>query len=50
MYGIVDDILIAGLNDMGRDHDATLDKVLRICRHANLELNRRKCTIQCTSI
>ena len=31
-----DDVLIAVLDELGRDHDAALDKVLRICRQANL--------------
>ena len=32
VFGIAVDILNAGFYDLGRDHDATLDKVLRICR------------------
>ena len=40
VFVIADDILIAGLDDQGKDHDATLDKVLRICMKANLNLNR----------
>ena len=36
-------ILIEGFNVMGRDNDATLNKVLRICRQANLKLNKDKC-------
>ena len=35
-----DDILIAGFDELGGDHDATLDKVLRKCKQANLKLNR----------
>ena len=27
IFGIADDILIAGFGDLVRDHDATLDKV-----------------------
>ena len=42
VFGISDDILIAGFNDMGRDYDATLNKVLRICRQASLQLNKDK--------
>ena len=30
--GIVEHISIAGANDMGRDHNATLDKVLMVSR------------------
>ena len=50
MFGIADDILIVKFSDMGRDHDATLNKVLRICRQANLKLNKDKCLSWCTSI
>ena len=40
VFGIADDILIAGFNADGRDHDVRLEQVLRRCRHANLELNK----------
>ena len=50
VFGIADDILIAGFDDMGRDHDATLISVLRICRQVNLKLNKDKCLFQCTCI
>ena len=46
MFGIAYDILISGFYDMGRDHDTTINKVLRICRQANLKLNKHKCLIQ----
>ena len=36
VFDIANNILIAGLDDLGRDHDTTLDNVLRICRKANL--------------
>ena len=42
VFGIADDILIAGFHDLGRDHDATIDKVLRICRKVNLKPNKDK--------
>ena len=29
VFGILDDILIVGLNEMGRDHDATLNKAMK---------------------
>ena len=32
MFAIADDIVITGFDKMGRGHNATLDKVLRICR------------------
>ena len=40
VFGI-DEILITGLNDLGTDHDATVDKVLRIYRDANLVFNKK---------
>ena len=49
-FAIVDDILVLGFNGMGRDHDDTLDKVLRICRQAKLKLNKDKCLFWCKSI
>ena len=50
VFGIEDFILIAGFNNMKRNHDAILDKVLRIQRQANLKLNKEKCLFWCTSI
>ena len=50
MFGIADDICIAGIDDMGRGHNATPDKVLRICRQANLKLNTDKFLFLCTRI
>ena len=50
VFGIADDILIAEFDDLGRDHDAILDKVLRIYRQANQKLNKDKCLFRCTSI
>ena len=32
VFGIVDDILIAGFDFWGKNHDGTLKKVLIICR------------------
>ena len=49
-FSIADDILIAHFDKHGRDHDATLDKVLRICRKVNLKLHKDKCLFICTSI
>ena len=43
IFGIADDILIAGFDDPGRDHDERVDKVLEICMKANLKLNKDKC-------
>ena len=50
VFGIADDILIAGFSKQGRDHNKTLDKVLWICRQENLKLNKDKCLFACTSI
>ena len=49
VFGIADDILIAGLDELGRDHSAILDKVMRICRQSNLKINKDK-YFRCTSI
>ena len=46
----IDDILIAGFDELGRDHNATLEKVLRICRQANLNFNKDKCLFRCTNV
>ena len=50
VFGIVHDILITDFDGLGRVHDETVDKVLKICRKANLELNKDKCNFRCTSI
>ena len=34
MFDIADDILVAGFDNIGKDHDATHDKILRICMQA----------------
>ena len=48
LFGIANDILIAGFDQLGRDHGMTLEKVLRIYWQASLKL--KKCLIRCTSI
>ena len=50
VFGIADDILIAGFNDLGKDHDVTSEKVLRISRKPNLKLNKDKFLFKCTRI
>ena len=50
MFGIADGILIAGFDDLGRDHDSRFYKVLRICRQANLKFNKDKCLFWCTNV
>ena len=49
-FGIADDILITDFDKQGRDHDATLGKVLRVFRKANLKLNKDRCLFKCRSI
>ena len=50
IFGLADDILIAGFDEQGRDHDAMLDKVLRIYRQENMKLNKDKCLFRCIRI
>ena len=50
VFGIADHILIAECDNMDRDCNATLNKVLRICRQTNLKLNKDKCFFRCMSI
>ena len=47
---ITDDVLIAGFNDLGRGHHVTFDKVLRLCREANIKHYKDKCLFRYTSI
>ena len=50
VFSIADDILVAGFDELGRDHNMVLDKVLRKCRQENLKLNKSKFLFRCTSI
>ena len=50
VFGIADDILIAGFDNNSKDCDAPLDKILRICRQANLKLNKDTHLFRCKSI
>ena len=43
VFGIIDDILVVGYEDNGRDYDDTVQKVLPGCRNVNLKLNKDKC-------
>ena len=43
VFSTADGIFIAGFNKQGKDHNETLDKVLRVCRKANMKLNKRMC-------
>ena len=49
-FSIADDILIAGFNEKGRDHDATLDEVLRVYWQVILKHIKDKGLFRCTSI
>ena len=50
VFSIADDILITGFYELGRDHNATLHKVQRICRQEILKLNQKKCPFRCTNM
>ena len=47
---VADDILIAGSDRQGKNHDKTLDKALWISRQLNLKLNKGKSLFRCPSI
>ena len=49
VFGIANDILIAGFDDLGRDHDEVVDKVIEIFRNASLKFNKVNCHFMCTS-
>ena len=50
VFGIMDDILVAGYDDSGADHDAVVHKVLQRCIEVNLILNKEKCHFRCIFI
>ena len=50
IYGIADDILIAGIDDCGKDHYEILEKVFWVSQQVNLKLNKDKCLFRYTSI
>ena len=50
VFGIDGHILIAGFYKIGREHDATLNKVLKICIQTNLKFSKDKCLLRCTNI
>ena len=43
MFGIANDILIAGFDADIRDYDVSLEQELQRFRQANLKLNKEKC-------
>ena len=50
IFGIADDILVAGYESDSIDHDKTVWRVLQRCRQVNLKLNKDKCHFRCTSV
>ena len=50
MFGIRDDILIAGFDEQGKDQNEMLEQVLQVCRQVNLKLNKDKYLFNCTGI
>ena len=49
VFGIVDDILVERYKADGKDHEDTLQKVVKTCRQVNLQLYKDKCHFRCTS-
>ena len=49
VFGIADDILAAGYEAGGKDHDETVQRVLQRCRQVSLKLNKDKHHFRCTS-
>ena len=41
-FAIADNILIVGFGEWGKDHNEMPEKVLQICRQANLKLHEDK--------
>ena len=50
IFGIADNILVIGYDEDRADHDATVHKVLRLCKEVNLNLNKDKCHFRCMPI
>ena len=50
VFGIVDDILVAGYEADGKDHDKTVWRVFQRCGQVNVKLNKDKCHFRCTSV
>ena len=46
VFGTVDNILVVGYDDGGRDHDNILHRVLLICRKVNLKCSFRYLSVQ----
>ena len=50
VFNIANDILNAGFDELGKDHNEALGKVLQVCMQANLKLNKDKYLFMCTII
>ena len=50
VFGIADNILVAGYDTDGKGHDDTVQRVLHRCRETNLKLNKERCHFSCTSV
>ena len=50
VFGIADDILIAGFDEWSKDCEETLEKVPQVCREANLKLSKDRSLSRCTSV
>ncbi len=48
--GIADDMVIIGYKDDGSDHDAAVERCLRIAQTNGLRFNPAKCIFQCTQL
>ena len=46
VFSIADDILVAGYEADGKDHDKTVWRVLQRCRQVNLKLSEDKVSFQ----
>ena len=50
MYLVLLMTFFAGFDEWGKDHNEMSEKVLCLCRQANVKLNKDKCLFRCTSI
>ena len=50
VFNIAGNILIAGLDEHGKDQDETLEKIIQVCIQVTLKLNKDKSLFRHTSI
>ena len=50
VFGIADDLIVAGFKDDGSDHDATLRTVLERARECGTKFNQEKMVVRCNRI